>query len=149
MVLAFNTTMRNCEIKGLRWGDVNLIDRTLIVRRATTKTDAGERVIPLNTNAMTAILELYRRSQTFTGAEPHHYVFPACENAHIDPTRPQTSWRTAWRRLTRIITCPVCGQMQDPGNICINGECRADISKVKSPTAGLRFHDYGTIRLLN
>jgi Phage integrase family len=30
-----------------------------------------------------------------------HFVFPACENDHIDPTRPMKSWRSAWRNLTR------------------------------------------------
>ena len=25
----------------------------------------------------------------------------SCENLHIDPTRPQKTWRTAWRNLTR------------------------------------------------
>jgi len=38
-ILALNTTMRGCEIKGLRWRDVDLIDRTLTVVRVTTKTD--------------------------------------------------------------------------------------------------------------
>ncbi len=50
---------------------------------------------------MAAILELYRRSQAFGGNAPEHYVFPACENGKVDPTRPQESWRTAWRRITR------------------------------------------------
>jgi integrase len=50
-ILALNTTMRGCEIKGQRWRDVDLIDRTLTAVRATTKTDAGERIIPLNANA--------------------------------------------------------------------------------------------------
>ena len=31
--------------------------------------------------------------------------------------------------------------MQKPGKKCRNKECGADISKVKSPTHGLRFHD--------
>src|SRR5262249_44788391 len=48
LILALNTTMRGCELKGLRWRDINLIDRTASVQRATSKTDAGERVIPLN-----------------------------------------------------------------------------------------------------
>ena len=146
-ILALNTTMRGCEIKGLRWSDVNLIERTLKVRRNTTKTDAGERVIPLNANAMTAIVELYRRaeddraSQPNRSVEPKHYLFPACENNRIDPTRPQTSWRTAWRRLTRSVECPKCGFVQDPGETCQNDECKADIRNIKSPTDGLRFHD--------
>ena len=145
-ILALNTTMRGCEIKGLRWNDIDLIERTLTIRRNTTKTDAGERVIPLNANAHAAVLELYRRSkekadEDGTRVEPTHHLFPACENNRLDPNRPQTSWRTAWRRLTRTIQCPVCGQRQDPGNNCQNEKCQADIRNVKSPTAGLRFHD--------
>ena len=140
-ILALNTTMRGCEIKGLRWQDIDFIERTLTIRRNTTKTDAGERVIPLNANAMAAVLELYRRSQDKGAAKPNHYLFPACENSKFDPTRPQTSWRTAWRRLTRAIQCPACGLQQDPRNICQNEVCKADIRDLKSPTAGLRFHD--------
>jgi integrase len=140
-ILALNTTMRGCEIKGLRWRDVDLIDRALTVGRATSKTDAGERVIPLNGNAVAAILELYRRAQAIDATEADHYVFPACENEKIDPTRPQATWRTAWRSLTRAIYCPACGDLQNPGEICSNAECKADIHEVKSPTAKLRFHD--------
>ena len=144
--LALNTTMRGCEIKGLRWRDVDLIDRFLTIRRDTTKTDAGERVIPLNASAMAAIVELYRRAHDLdgpyrNGPYPDHYLFPACENGKIDPTKPQTSWRTAWRRLTRAILCPACGLQQDPGDICQNEKCKAGIRDVQSPTAGLRFHD--------
>jgi hypothetical protein len=43
--------------------------------------------------------------------------------------------------MTRAIYCPACGLLQDPGEICSNKECNADIHEVKSPTAGLRFHD--------
>jgi integrase len=138
-ILALNTTMRGCELKSLRWRDVNLIDRTLTIQKS--KTEAGERVIPLNAEAMGVIAELLKRAETFDGANLNNYVFPACENGHIDPTRHQTTWRTAWRRLTRAINCPACDKLQDPGKVCCNEECKADISKVKGPTAGLRFHD--------
>ncbi len=103
-VLALNTTMRGCELKGLRWRDVNLLDHMLTVRRS--KTDAGERVIPLNADALAAILELYRRVQPLGGTEADHYVFPACENGKIDPTRPQKSWRSAWRSLRKAAGLP-------------------------------------------
>jgi integrase len=75
-ILALNTTMRGCELKGLRWRDVNLIDRMLTVRRS--KTEAGERVIPLNSDAMAAILELYKRGQAVGATDLNHFVFPAC-----------------------------------------------------------------------
>jgi len=138
-VLALNTTMRGCELKGLRWRDVSLLDHVLTIRHS--KTEAGERVIPLNRNALAAMKELYRRAQRFRATEPDHYVFPACENGNIDATRPQEGWRTAWRHLTRAIRCPACDQLQNPADECRNEECKADIRKVKSPLAGLRFHD--------
>ena len=37
--LALNTTMRGCEIKQLRWRDIDLIGRTLATRKS--KTDRG------------------------------------------------------------------------------------------------------------
>jgi len=35
----------------------------------------------------------------------------------------------------------MCGQRQAPAETCVNERCKADIRKVKSPFAGLRFHD--------
>jgi integrase len=137
--LALNTTMRGCEIKQLRWQDIDLMEKTLAIRRS--KSEAGERVIPLNANAWNTVLLLYRRAQGFGEVRPEHYLFPACEASHFDPTRPQTSWRTAWRNLTRLIQCPACGKQQGPSEMCGNPKCKADLKKVKSPLAGLRFHD--------
>jgi integrase len=143
-LLALNTTMRACEIRGLRWRDVDLMERVLTVRRSTTKTDAGERVILLNSGAWAVILESRERAKLLFGAEPQQewYVFPHAEGStRPDPTKPMTGWRTAWRNLTRAINCPKCGELQKPGKKCRNKECGADVSKVKSPTHGLRFHD--------
>ncbi len=135
--LALNTTMRGCEIKELRWRDVDMFGHTLEVKKS--KTEAGERVIPLNADAWEVILALYRRSQALGGFEPSHFLFPACENENIDPTRPMKSWRTAWRRLTRAIQCAGCGLLQNPGEKC--SKCEADTKELKSPFAGFRFHD--------
>ena len=135
--LALNTTMRGCEIKEMRWRDVDMFGHSLAVKKS--KTEAGERVIPLNTDAWEVILALYRRSQALGGFEPSHFLFPACETAKIDPTRPMKSWRTAWRRLTRAIQCAGCGMLQNPGKTC--SKCEADMSEQKSPFIGFRFHD--------
>jgi integrase len=139
MTLALNTTMRGCEVKSLHWRDIDLMSNLLKIQKS--KTDAGERVIPLNSTALAAIMELRDRAKKFSGTEPNHFVFPSCENRHIDPTRPQKSWRSAWRQLTKAIECPHCGRLQKPAKECQNENCKADIEKVKSPTAGLRFHD--------
>jgi integrase len=152
MILALNTTMRGCELKGLRWRDVDFIARTVTIRRS--KTEAGIRTIPLNINAWQAILELRERIKVFycTEPEPDWYVFPSGEGqgprstlngatVKPDPAKPMTSWRTAWRRLTRAVECPSCRQLQQPAETCINADCKGDVRSLKSPLRGLRFHD--------
>jgi integrase len=99
-VLAFNTTMRGCEIRGLRWQDVDLMSHTVVIRRA--KTEAGDRVIPLNQDAMEVALRLRERAQSLLGTDllPAWYVFPHAEgHTKPDPTKPMSSWRSAWRKI--------------------------------------------------
>jgi integrase len=110
-LLAANTTARGCEIKGLRLGDVDLEARTMAIRRASTKTDAGCRVVPLNTEATWALARLLERASFLGATDSKHYVFPAFTFRHTkegensgkgyDPMRPMKSWRSAWRKLTR------------------------------------------------
>jgi integrase len=141
-VVALNTTMRGCELKQLRWRDIDLMDHSLVIRRS--KTRAGERLIPLNANGYNAIMRLRERAQRLFGSDlqPDWYVFPSAEGySKPDPTKPMSGWRSAWRSLTRAVTCPTCGELQNPSTKCCNAKCGADISKLKSSTAGLRFHD--------
>jgi integrase len=97
-ILALNTTMRACEIRHLRWKDVDLLERKIAVRRS--KTSAGLRVIPLNSAAMLAFQRLRERASKLGSADPDLYVFPTIEPGHFDPTKPMVSWRGAWRKLT-------------------------------------------------
>jgi len=147
-LLALNTTVRGCELKGLRWRDIDLIDKSITVRRS--KTEAGLRVIPLNSDAYAVLLALYSRAKALASGrpedngevKPEHYIFAACESGHVDPARPQGGWRTAWRTLTRAVSCPKCGLLQNPTEgKCAGQECDAVLKDVKSPLAGLRFHD--------
>src|SRR5438034_4142577 len=100
-VVALNTTMRSCEVKGLHWKNVDLFENVLRIRRQSTKTDAGERVIPLNRDAVVALGDLWDRCSKLGSSEPDHFGFPACENGHLDPTRPMKGWGSAWRSLTK------------------------------------------------
>src|SRR5271156_1271161 len=59
MVLALNTTMRACEIKSLRWYDVDFLASTVTIRKS--KTQEGQRM-PLNNDALIAIKGLYSRA---------------------------------------------------------------------------------------
>jgi integrase len=102
MTLSLNTTMRGCEIRWLQWRDVSLIEREVMVPRS--KTDAGERCIPLNADAWAVVLELRERVKALLGddVKPEWYLFPHCEGLRdFDPTMPMKGWRTAWRKLTR------------------------------------------------
>jgi integrase len=139
MSLALCTTMRGCEIKRLQWRDIDFLNRAILVR--TSKTEAGQRMIPMNDEAYELVVRLRERSKSFNGIESLHYVFPACERSHLDPLRNQKSFRTAWRAITKAIHCPSCEKLQTPGDFCTNPACKADIRKIKSPLAGLRFHD--------
>jgi integrase len=80
MSLALCTTMRGCEIKRLQWRDVDFLSRAILVR--TSKTEAGERLIPMNDEAYEMVMRLRERAKGFNGIAPQHYVFPACEHGH-------------------------------------------------------------------
>jgi integrase len=117
-ILALNTTMRGCEIKGLRWEDVNFSERTLTIRKS--KTEAGERIIPLTQEALSVLSGIHKRARLFGPIEPQHYVFAGFKTVarfdgnqivelritQFDPTRPIGSWRRAWRNLTKKAGLP-------------------------------------------
>jgi integrase len=108
-VIAAETTMRGCELKGLRLRDVDLLNGIVRVHRVTTKTDAGERVIPLTASAVWCFTRLLERARALGATEPEHFLFPAflfrnkrrkdATGAGYDPTRHQVSWRTGWYNL--------------------------------------------------
>jgi integrase len=117
-ILCLNTTARGCELKALQWSDVDLFARTLTIR--TSKTAAGERVVPLTDVAVSALATLRRRAESFGPAEPSHYIFAAFvpkftfggkkvidyNITAFDPTTQVKSWRSAWRTLTKKAGLP-------------------------------------------
>jgi integrase len=107
VTLALNTTLRDHEIKGLLWSQIDPFERVLTVGKS--KTDAGTgRMIPLNPDATRALAGW---AEHFPERKASDHVFPACENARIDttnpdyskidPSRPIKSWRTAWRNARK------------------------------------------------
>jgi integrase len=112
-VLAVNTTARKCELLALQWRHVDFINRTLEIPKS--KTDAGIRVVPLNSESYEVLWKLRRRSESFGPVDLSHFVFAALrpkfrfngqvrigmEWSEFDPCVPVGSWRTAWRSLTK------------------------------------------------
>lgn len=92
--------MRACEIKSLRWKHVDFIGDTIDIRRS--KTPGGWRKPTLNTICRETLLKLHENASMINAAEPEHHVFPwHGREQKIDPTRPITSWRSAWRSILR------------------------------------------------
>ncbi len=98
-LIAANTTARGADLRGLRWSEVNLFEREMVI--SESKSEARKRRLPLIPDAMLGFRILFERASKLGISGPEFYVFPACEHNHIDGTRPQKTWRTAWRNLTR------------------------------------------------
>ena len=136
-VVGLNTGLRHSEVRRVRWMEIDLEKRVLVVGR--TKTEAGSgRPVPL-TDPASAALDMW--ASRFPSRKPDDYVFPACENGHVDPARPIANWRTAWHNARSVVECPKCGELQRPTDSCQNPECKTDMRGIISSLAGLRFHD--------
>jgi integrase len=117
-VLCLNTTARGCELKALQWEDVDLFQKTMMITKS--KTQAGERMVPLTAVACSAFARLRARAESFGPVEPSHYVFGSYVSRRVfkgtevvgadltgfNPTRHVKSWRSAWRTLTRKAGLP-------------------------------------------
>jgi integrase len=126
------TTMRGCELRGLRIKDVDLMAREVHIRKTKRRT-GGVRPIPLNPESMYAFARLIERAAALGATEPDHYLLPRClsretrnpdRSAGFDPARPQGGWRSAWRSLRREAAKRAAEQGIDP-----------------TPFPRLRFHD--------
>lgn len=149
-MVAANTTMRGCELKGLRIADVNLVDREVSIQRSKGNT-AGVRRIPLNDGALWGFARLLERAQALGSTEPEHFLLPAFNyrskipghGTGYDPMHHQKGWRTAWRGLTKE-TARRAGREAAGQALCAGKGLRAAIAAWKraaAPFRGFRFHD--------
>jgi integrase len=106
-LIAASTSARAADLRGLRWSDIDLFERVMTI--PDSKSEAGERRLPLNPDAVLAYGILLERATKLGIAGSEFYIFPACENSRIDGTRPQKTWRTAWRNITRAAGLSIAG----------------------------------------
>src|SRR5580700_8750172 len=102
LALDLNTGLRDKELREIRWGQIDLIDKkALTVGKSKTEAGTG-RVIPLNEMAIAA-LEAHAAWYTrrFGECRPEWFVFAFGAPLPKDPTRPITSFKTAWTKVRR------------------------------------------------
>jgi len=100
LALDLNTGLRDKELREIRWEQIDLVHkRALTVGKSKTEAGTG-RVIPLNETALAA-LEAHAAWYTrrFGECKPEWYVFPFGTPLPKDPTRPITSFKTAWTKV--------------------------------------------------
>jgi len=98
----------------LCWQHVDLSSGIIDIRRS--KTAAGWRTPTLNEACKRTLARLNVKAQLIGAADPEHYVFPWHGRAQkIDPTRPITSWRSAWRSILKKAARNDAGEVIYPG----------------------------------
>jgi integrase len=123
-VLAASTTCRKVELRHIRWRTLDFFSRTITIHRS--KTAAGHREIPMNDDALAALARLKRRSEADGFGAPDHFVFPTCEYGRLDGSKPQKTWRTAWRSLVKE---------------AVRQANEEDDKEIAAALKGFRFHD--------
>lgn len=100
LALDLNTGLRDKELREIRWEQIDLTDKkALTVGKSKTEAGTG-RVIPLNETAiaaMTAHAVWYVKR--FGACKPEWFVFAFGTPLPKDPTRPITSFKTAWTKV--------------------------------------------------
>jgi integrase len=100
LALDLNTGLRDKELREIRWEQIDLIHKkALTVGKSKTEAGTG-RVIPLNETAIAA-MEAHAAwyARRFGECKPEWYVFAFGSPLPADPTRPITSFRTAWIKV--------------------------------------------------
>ncbi len=100
LALDLNTGLRDKELREIRWEQIDLVHkRALTVGKSKTEAGTG-RVIPLNEIAIAA-LEAHASwyIRRFGACKPEWFVFAFGSPLPKDPTRPITSFKTAWIKV--------------------------------------------------
>jgi integrase len=100
LALDLNTGLRDKELREIRWRQIDLIHKkALMVGKSKSEAGTG-RVIPLNETAIAA-LETHAAWYTrrFGECRPEWFVFAFGAPLPKDPTRPITSFKTAWTKV--------------------------------------------------
>lgn len=96
------TRMRSGEATSLKWGQVDVISRTVTVGRAKTSGGTG-RVIPIN-DELAPVLAVHRAWLVERFGEPKNddHLFPFGHPVPLDPSRHITDLKWGWKGIRRV-----------------------------------------------
>jgi integrase len=90
-------------MRNLTWGQVELLKKTITV--GDSKTDAGTgRTIPIQNELRRLFVERgrwFQRKFSVRFIPKGWYVFPWGRVGHLNPTKPVTTFKTAWKRARK------------------------------------------------
>jgi integrase len=99
-MLSVNTSAGPKEVMTLRLKDVDLDNAVISIQSEGAKNPHRMRTIPLNPEALSAAKMAVARARSLGAVSPEHYLFPFRVNRKLfDPTRRQTTFKTAWKRI--------------------------------------------------
>src|ERR1039458_9453564 len=100
--LAFETGMRQGEIRCLRRRSFDFSRHTIIVERSTTKTEAGQRTVPMNSTAEYIARQILAEAEQLGSTRPEHFVFQASTRykpRRLDPDHPINTFNQTFEGL--------------------------------------------------
>ena len=108
-VLAANSSIRGVEVKHIRRQDVDLekvwdtADGTVggggVIYVGHSKNETSKRLIPLNSEARSAVERMLKRADDLGHTDPAHYLWCASQHHKFEPTKPAKKWDGAWHSL--------------------------------------------------
>jgi integrase len=102
LALDLNTGLRDKELREIRWEQIDLLHKkALTVGKSKTEAGTG-RVIPLNETAIAALkAHAAWYARRFGECRPEWFAFAFGSPLPADPTRPITSFKTAWIKVRK------------------------------------------------
>jgi integrase len=108
-IAGIHCTLSTIEERRLKLGDINLVQRVIMVRIESAKNKYRPRTIPLTDSAVWAFERLIERANLLGATQPQHYLFPfrSVRNG-FDPNRPMTvsGIKKPWDEVRRVAGVP-------------------------------------------
>jgi integrase len=136
--LLLETGLRHKEVRMLKLGAINIPNGIIKVSRASTKSDAGERMIPMTDTARMILTELMARARSLGANRADHFLFPGIEYKPVgdkvrripNPSIAQANFRDAWQTLRRLAGVDATLRIHD-----LRHHVASDLASAGTPSA--------------